>query len=81
MAVTLKVGVPNKYFEMNGKLYQCGKYDYSILGGIFKVWKEEQAQRPIVTVAIAEVLDGDASNAPFANEAAIKTWLGANFFF
>lgn len=80
MATILKVGVPNKYFELNGKLYQAGQYDYKFQSGNLVIWSKIDGI-PLCNEPLATVQDGDAANAAFANEAAIKTWLGANFFF
>ena len=80
MATILKVGVPNKYFEAKGKLLQCGQYDYKFENGCLVIWAKHDFSI-VCNEPIATVQDGDAANAAFANEAAIKTWLGANFFF
>lgn len=80
MPTILKAGVPNKYFEVEGKLYQAGHYDYKIENGFLRIWAKQDFS-VVCNEPIETVLNGDASNAAFANEAAIKTWLGANFFF
>lgn len=88
MAMTLKAGVPLNYFHINGRKKQCGGYSYCIENAgspavlTLIIWpKEKNKQSPEASAPITEVLNGDSAEAPFANEAAIETWLGANFFF
>jgi len=80
----LIVGVAGKYFKIdNGTttiLCQCGKYDYRFENGRFVVFKESIPNSPLINELLASIIDG-ATNTPFANQAAIETWLAANFFF
>lgn len=80
----LATGVPYHYFKVDGKRLQAGQYDYEIKDGRLTVWNivgSNKFQPIINNVLLEDILDGDNSNTPFANQAAIETWLEANFFF
>jgi hypothetical protein len=78
----LSTGVAQSYFHINGRKKQCGDYRYIIESGKLIIWpKEKNKQSPEAIDVLANVLDGNNSDTPFADEAAIETWLGENFFF
>lgn len=79
MAV-FKVGIVNKCFEIDGKFYQCGDYDYELTATTFRMWHKLRPGEFKFSKAISACLNGDAANTPF-NQTTLSAWLKENFFF
>lgn len=75
-----KVGTVNKCFEIDGKLYQAGDYDYNISNGSFTMFSKLRPTERKISAPVAACLDGDNANTPFT-ESTLKAWIKESFFF
>lgn len=80
MAATLNTGVANKFFKADGRMFQCGAYSYTITDNRIKIYETGNVGQPVVNELVSAIIDG-STGLPFANQAALETWLAANFFF